>query len=339
MSDKKGLPKVKVDCFAVKIQAYKEQNGNTRNVGFDFFPKKDDGDDSKEIGHDFIEFFKAFANNFGDKFAVYQSTNRALFVDSSKLKFSREKRTICGTVEGGTTNLGGQFKQKDNTTDEDAIPISPKHVDAQPYYFLLWLPNDKPFGYLIIQSFSSKSITDTFCTHLSRFVSKNFYKVGISFSKKVPQKFAEEVKMKSSVNSITLRKKNVNPEIVAKLLGLDRLSHDGVTFEFTIKGIKKIGALKSMVEEIENNPELEILDTKELRKIGFNGLFETSVVFDDNGNKNTSKSSKSYEFIPRIYLDEWDFERDSHELPTYESLDIYCKNLLNILIEEYSTKI
>ena len=152
-------PEIKIDCFTISMKKYKTNKDEDSFYGFDEFYKErkitinSEGQEEEEIENKaFLEFFKSYVSSFDNKFAVQNKTGKAIFLNTVQLKFNSKLRTICGIIEGGTTNMGGAIKEQDNTNDDDSFTLTPNHVETQPYYFLFWFPEHSKTGLLLFQS-------------------------------------------------------------------------------------------------------------------------------------------------------------------------------------------
>jgi hypothetical protein len=336
------VPEIKIDCFTIQIQTHKEKgkNGNKENVfiRFDDFYKKTV---SNDIGEDiisnqsFISFFADYLNSFQGKFAV-NGVGKALHLNSEKIRFQSENRIISGTFEGGTTNIGGFIKEQNNPHDEDSFILTPNHVEGQPYYFIMYFPEDSNMGLLLVQSFSAKSVTDLFKRHLQQFFSKNSENVTLLLNSVVPKEVVKNFREKGVIDKVTLRKQNLDSDRASRVFGYEFSSEDGITIELRIKGLKQLSNAKELLDKMMNGDNLKFFDIPEINELGFDGTHETVFEYEHNGRKSSVKSSKNFSLTPSFYISESDISRDEKLLPTFESLDNYCRSLLVSLCSETS---
>jgi len=336
--DKKvKLPEVKIDCYTLNIKKHKNIKSGRDTMHFDDFFRDSinrSNSDNNQFS-DFIGFFKNYISSFDGKFAV-NGIGKAIHLQTEKINLNSANRIISGIIEGGTTNMGGFIKEQGKTRDEDSFILTPNHVEGQPFYFLLYFPQKSNIAVLLIQSFSSKSITDVFKSHLTQFFNKATSNHSLSINTIIPKQIVKSFKEKGTINTITLRKQNLDSDKASRVFGIEYKSETGITMELKISGLRSIANAKEVITNFMDGDNTMFYDIPGIAELGFEGKFEKLIEYEHNGKISSIRSSQNFDFHPSFYVDEADITRDIQRLPTHSSLDKYCRSLLLTLCQDIS---
>lgn len=332
---KPKLPEVKIDCFKLQVRQF----GRTKNSSYldfnDVFKTTGSTGASQDQLDGFIDFFKKYVSSFDGRFAV-NSEGRAIHLNTTKVTFGSKSQVITGVIEAGTTNMGGFIKEQDKPKDEDSFVFTHKHVEGHPYFFLIYFPPNSNVALLLVQSFSTKSATETFRAHLKSFFNSTFDQFSLEIGTIVPTEVVEKFREKGEINRVIFRKQNLSSDKADKIYGLNFKQGESVTVELRISGIKFLTDAKEIVSDIMNGRRTKFFSVEDMENIGFDGNYETLLEYEHNGKKASIKQSKNFTFTPSFYVDESDIARDENYLPSVESLSEYCRSLLSSLCTQIS---
>ena len=319
---------IKLDCYTLKIKKNKVKNTDPDEfVGFeDVFLDKEviiKDDKSEERVNDFYSFFGHYVNSFQNKFHVHKSSGKALCLDSRKTFPNKTYRIISGMLEGGGTGIVSKIKDVDDF-DNAAFVVTDKHVSAIPFYYLLWIPEKGNVGLLIIQSFSTRSITDPLRAHLRQFFSKVVPGHTLIIGNYVPKKAIKEMKEKGEVNKLILRKHKLDADKTSELFPEATFSSlNTVDIEVVVKGLDKVAGLKDAISDFLSGASTQLIDIEPFEELGIDGSHETLLEFNHNGKTALAKQSNNFDLSISYYINESDIERDENKHPTYRSIHNY----------------
>lgn len=331
---KKKLPEIKIDCF--KLQIRKERALKKKGyIEFDnFFNDSANFLTASATKGGFTGFFSKYISSFNGKFAI-NFEGRAVHLSSDSVRFMSESRIISGSVLGGTTNLGGFIKNQDDPS-ADAFILTDKHVEGYPFFFMIYFPEKTNLALLLVQSFSTKSITDTFKSHLRTFFSESSDGYVLDVSTLVPADIVKQFREKGVINKFVMRKQNISSDRAEKVYGMEFRDDTRVTIELKITGIKSLANAREFVSNMMNGSGTDFYALDEIKDIGFEGGYETLFEYEHNGKKSSIRSSNSFELSPSFYVAETDIVRGSDSAPTLESIFKYCISLLDSLCAQLS---
>jgi|GEM_PF-5671816 len=320
---------IKLDVLTLQIK-----NSKGKFLNFDKF-YTDPADESEgEKLHSFNDLFIEYIKEFGSRFMVHTKTGKALNLDSKNVRYFSNQRIIKGRIEGGTSGIGSKIKKIDNISDEDAFQVSKDDIEAIPYYFLIWMPEDSNLGLVIVQSLGGKTITDIFTAHFRRFVSEYFgNKVSVMLNDLVPKEMIDKTKKDGVINSVVFRRLHLPSDKAEKILGLKYTGQD-ITVEIKISGLKKVVGSRSAIMQMVNGETAALFDTSSLKDYGIDGEHDTIVKFEHNGKTAQGKASENFRLAPSYYVDEIDIERDEYNHPSFKSIDKYCVSFLGAMKDE-----
>jgi hypothetical protein len=315
-SNNKKFPDLKLDyCFLQILKHKRSAEEENVYLNFDEFYFEKSTPDGEPNQLNFVSFFQSYVNSFDKKFVVHFS-GKALTIQENSWGFGSESRVIYGTIEGGTTNLGGAIKTKNNVSDADAFPLTTDHVEARPYFFLLWIPKDWDRGMLIFQSYSNSSIFNVFQQHLRTFIANGNLNSNMIFSTYVPKDDADKIKKSSVVNSITLRRHNLPSDVGGKYFKFNTKEIEGLSIELKIKGLDQISILRSELGKRIWGDSTSFFDfPEEVEDLGFDEHTDVVVNFDSNGRSNSVAKRYNFKFEPTFYVPDGEVSRNSNGLP------------------------
>lgn len=322
---------VKIDVYTIQVK----KRNKKQFVAFDKFysPIDPDTGEAENKIEKFEQLFTDYIKSFDSKFWVQEQSGKAISLVSEKVKYSSRKRIIKGILEGGITGIGSKIKKKDDVTDENAFQVTTDDVEAIPYYFLFWLPNDSNVGLLLVQGFGSKTISETFKAHFRKFFSDSVGDHTLIVNELIPKELEKQMRNDGVVNTVILRRHHLPSDKAEKILGLEYVSQE-VSVEVKITGLKKLQGIKEKIKEYINHESPALFDISSLEDFGIDGKHETIIQFEHNGKVAQGKASENFKLAPSYYVADDDISRDINMHPTYESIENYCISFLETLKKE-----
>lgn len=330
-------PEVRIECYMIHARKRNARKDATDAVvEFDDLLESDVAPlidpDAESIAR-FKRFFEKFIQSFDGKFAVFKN-GKAIGIKSDTVRFNSRDRTISGIVEGGQTSMGGFVKNQNGSTESEFI-LTPEHVSGQPYYFLLYLPAAAATGVMIFQSFSTSTYADVLKRTMMGFLAGQNGPV-LSFETYLPDEVARSFRDNSNIQKISICRYSVSPDLATNIFNLDYAPETDFNIEMKITGN---GAMKNIMDKIgdiwnHNSDNLRYFAINELSSLGFDDDSEIKFTFEKDGKSNTITSKNNFKFSPNFYVREGDIIRDSNYLPTFDSVDEYCRRYLGSIIDQ-----
>lgn len=328
---------VKLDCFTLRI---KKHNSDEYLMFDEVFTKKPlhfkNNKGENEILEDctFYGFFEKYINSFDNRFHTHKSTGKAICLDPNGFHLFRSQRIICGLVEGGSSDIGGKVKHKEKFDDADAFELTPEKIVSVPFYYLLWIPHNSDIGILLVQSFTSKSITEAIKAHLRQFFSKNVPGYSLQIFTRVPDYKIKEMKDEGIIDTIILRRHSLPADRSSNLFGAKYSPFNKVGVDIVFRGVSSIPEVRKAVKDIFSGKRTKIVDIPELAELGFDDDYDILLEFEHNGRKALAKKSKNYDITPAVYVPDSEITRNENNHPTYESMHDYALSYLESIKEE-----
>lgn len=286
----------------------------------------------------FEDFISNYVNSFDNKFVVQDVSGKALSLRSEDLKFASRQRIIYGIIEGGVTGIGSKIKNRDNSGDEGSFHVTAEKVNAIPYYFLMWIPNDSNIGLLIVQGFSDRQISEAFKEHLKKFFSQEISGTSLWIDNYVPVEVIEKMKKNATINTITVRKYHLPSSKGEKLLGIKYSKDKDVTIEVKISGLKYIPEMAEKINQFVMGKVTQLIDVSPLEEVGFDDNHEILVKFEHNGKTAIGKSTNNFQISPSYYVEPTDIQINENKHPTINSIHAYTLSFLEALKNQIGYK-
>jgi len=323
---------LKLDVITIKIK----RKGKNELLGFKNFYQETEDDSLPRKG--FITFFKKYIESFGDDFAADKEIGKAINLNTSNVKIHSRLDLICGTIEGGTTGIGGLIKSRKNASGNSVYKVTRDKVTVMPYYFMIWIPKNSDVGLLILQSYGSRSIGDVYKAHLKRFFSKSCNDSVLVTGSHVPKAALDKINSESQVDEIIMRRYHLPSTKGEKLLGIKYQNDRNITIEIKIKGLKTLPEIASKVQDFIEGKITQLIDVEDLDEIGFNEKVETSIVLEHNGKKATGKMKQEFKISPAYYIEKGDVKVNDLHHPEFDSIHSYCLTFLEAMKAEIGYK-
>ena len=185
----------------------------------------------------FKAFFEAYIKSFNGKFRENLNGNKSFSPIANEIKISSNRNIIYGFIEGGITGMIQKVKSNKNS-GKKPIPVGTDEVVAQDHFFLLWIPPDVNYGYLMLQSYKTAhgGLAGPFFEHLDEFLRKYDFHIG-HHEPKVPKSIKDIFKKHAVIVGMDIIKENNGPtERSSFNPGL--ANAEKVKFVFSVSGLK-----------------------------------------------------------------------------------------------------
>lgn len=278
------------------------------------------------------EFFKDFIMTIDDAYYSQESRKKAIGIKSEKkgkkinktISYKSENQVIEGTIKGG--RYGQNRAIGDMVKPGSAHQKLPKNkVVLDDFYFKLYTPFGSNKGILMIQSYSDDQINDIFISFIrDQLKTKGFYKPNITLF--CPKHIQEEFKNNSVVKELRFREEVTLSDITKKTIDTKELLVEiKVTVKDSDEQLSTFDKIKKSIQEFSfktNGKPIALSDFKTKMGTLANDKYQSS--FDLDGD---------LEIKPTIYLKNRIKLMDD-ESPDWESLNVFCTNLLDTVKEE-----
>ncbi len=144
-------------------------------------------EDNPESAQPYSVFLDHFVRSFNGEFHRDARRTKAFAPVPDKISIHSDDQLIHGFLQGGPTGIKQSVKDNNRFIEEGTI-ITENQVVGLEYYFLLWIPQDVDYMYVMMQSYSdvNHGIATPFFDHLKRFLS--YYRYSITTKEgKVPE--------------------------------------------------------------------------------------------------------------------------------------------------------
>lgn len=297
---------VKLDCFTLQIH-HKGRPDDT--INFDEFFEEVAPDGSRST-RNFTQFFTRYLNSFGNAFGSVGQSARALHIASGDTHIKMGQRVIYGTVEGGPT--GYAFDLKDRTNASARTPVSTNQVSAHKFYYLLWLPDNMPLGFLLLHGYSDASIADLFRSHLAQFVRNAVPDKVLVTKRRVDPDDVEEFRRDAIIDRVTLRRKKLSTDNIERLTGIQVEDSGKITLDFEVIGVSSIPIIMDRIFSVIQGQTNDIFELDDLGQYGLDGEHDTIVEYERGGKKYKAYKSKGWDFLPTKYLADVTLDDNGH---------------------------
>lgn len=327
----------KLEIF--KLILFEKESGKRKTFRELFRTKLNFKDNSSTIT--VKETFKAFHADFINKIDVkgYQKNEKKqkgftiAFDQKNGERHSHisspfdSKQVISGLLNGGKYGISRSLGDVDNT--DQKTPIHNKNIVSDNFYFLIFAPLDHNEAIVMIQGYTESKISDVFKDHLlkyfrndngiqSRFeifvpnTLKDKYLTGAKFKS---VKFSSGWAVKSDFDSATPKDYSIEVKIEIIDKSKEKTNYD------KFKGmIQEFG--KSLFK-LEGGKERKLIEFEKKNAKMVSGKKELSYDFDDENNVK-----------PVILLKEEGITINEGQVPNFEQINLYCRNLLEQIIKE-----
>ncbi len=282
----------------------------------------------------FYGFFEKYINSFDNRFHTHKSTQKAICLDPNGFHVHKAKRIICGLVEGGSSDIGGKVKHKERFDDEDAFEITPEKIVSTPFYYLLWIPDNSDMGILIVQSFTSKSITEAIKAHLRKFFNQAVTGYSLQINTRVSQAVVNAMKEEGIIDKVILRRHSLPADKSSNLFGAKYSPYSKLGIDIVVKGVSSIPEAKKAILDVFSGKRTKIIDIPDLDELGFDEDYDILVEYEFNGRKALAKKSNNFNISPNVYVPDDQIVLNANKHPTFDSIHSYSVDYLESIKEE-----
>jgi len=185
----------------------------------------------------FIAFLDAYIKSFNGKFKENIIGSKSFAPISSEIRTKSNSNLIYGFIEGGITGMVQKVKPNKNS-GKAPVPVSKDEVVAQDHFFLLWIPPDVNYMYLMLQSYKTAhgGLAGPFFEHLDFFLRKFDFHIGHK-EPKVPKSIKNIFKDHAIIVGMDIIKERNGPTDRSKFNpGL--VDAEGLKFVFSVSGLR-----------------------------------------------------------------------------------------------------
>lgn len=252
-------------------------------------------------------------------FTAYNTTPR-IEGETTTINIHSEEKIIEGTIEGGKYGLSRNKSRMGHKADKEPLHIDDIILDT--FYFLLYLPFDSKYGILLLQSYSSDTISDIFNSFLSKLFSssRDFQKPKIE--KFIPKDIIQEFKQNGVVTRFSFTSRYVEEEMP----GLAFIENDNEVAVSIVITTKKGIALDDLNDFRENIENVDVFG-KQLSHF----TNKKGYLINTEKNKGTPFKLNGGEIQPIIYLE--GIVEINNGIPNFGQIKDFCFNLLEDTIK------
>lgn len=246
---------------------------------------------------------------------------------NNKYKFGTVSNVIDGEILGGTTGIEQEVFKRKNAKDKTG-DVNTTDVATLPFYFKIWTPFDYNTGVLMIQSYSTQTMTLLIKSNLSRYIQK--YNYNLIFTSYIPDEVIEKYKKRSNVYKVAYVKDKLTKG-KRKLINPIFAEYDNLKIKIEISGFKKSieefwDAFTKSDKTIGSN--LEDFDIKEEEDYEVIAYYK-----DDNGHKSNTSIAKDLKFQPTIFLPDTIKVKDK-QYYDFEKIKNHTESILKTIKEK-----
>ncbi|SFD00727.1 hypothetical protein SAMN05421780_11912 [Flexibacter flexilis DSM 6793] len=275
------------------------------------------------------KFIESYINSFNGEFSTNKDNTKSLSPNDNSITFIASENVIHGMIRGGLSNIAQDIYNKKNSKTVKN-QINKDDIAALDYYFLLWTPFHRDLGILMVQYYSSATMTSVLLDNLSLFFRKlNLTLVTYPF---VPEEDKKRFIERSLIKRIAFSKKvqtsdarrQFEPllseedefEIVVELRKINKNSNEFIgKIQNLLKSGKKLFNGNFLAEERLENFEMKI-------------YYE-----DEQGRKAHAKLTDTFDILPTIDLPV-SLKRKDSDSPDINLIKEFCLKLLNKIKNE-----
>jgi hypothetical protein len=230
---------------------------------------------------------------------------------------------LSGILQGGKHDIE---RWLGNVDDKNLhTPITRKHIVSDRFYFLIYTPLDHHEGILMVQGYTETKISDAFRDHLEDYF-RHLTELKSKFEIFVPEQMKEKYLSKALFKSLKFSTVwSAEPQF-----GPDNIKQKEYDLEISIEIVDKTQkksnykGFKAFLEvfgksifKLEGSDSKKLVDfPKKQAKMSSNGK-DFPIIFDDEDN-----------IKPVILLKNEGINVNEGQVPNFDEIDKYCRNLL-----------
>lgn len=276
--------------------------------------------DKDKAYHQFISDFRGI---FDGKFkSDIKGTKSISTPKDDRFKFRSNLNIIDGSILGGAIGSVQEIYNQEDA-NKKVGEITKDQIASLPFYVKLWTPYDHNSGILMVQSYTSHTVTELIRKYLKDFFAS--YGFTLSVSSFIPEVIKKEYLKKSHVyemkiinNKISRGKRKIINPIFAE--------YDKLKIEVKISGFEEDVA--SFWDKFrKGNKKLIGADLNDLDINEENGYDIKAFYKDDKGHRANVSMKNIMDFSPTIFLPNELKQQDDHF--NFERIKEYTDGILN----------
>lgn len=281
-------------------------------------------------GADFFSLFREYLGEIETKIHQHDKYFKTIKLKSGNLQIDSGRRIIRGMVESGPFGR-----------EEDIVGISTGRLNYrkkkedtihQPFYFLLWVPEEFDKGFLILQRLGVSGIRNVFQATLKTFFQERYQDLLIDFRAFLDQEIARQFIEHGNYEKVTLIKNGL-PSDLADQYGLTQYAEESSEYQLKLELIAPNGFRKRWLNKAGtrflDDPHAVFFEADLIKNLGFDesNPHTVSVTSRYNDQTRTIDLSETGKFKPSyLVTDLCEWGDDGY--PTFSSLDTAAINLL-----------
>jgi hypothetical protein len=278
----------------------------------------------------FDAFLEKYVQSFDGKFKKSEKGDKS-FAPSSNLIILSNRNIIHGFIEGGITGIN-QTVKPNSDVNATGQKISPNDVVEVEHYFLLWIPPETNYAYVMLQSYSdiNKGISVPFFEHFQHVFLKSVGYTIRAKQSKVPESIQKVFREKSIIIGMDIIKARTSP---SQRQLFNPAFQESTTMRFTLKiaGLKM--SLEKFMSDIKRDKNGNPFFVN-LSQIGLDNPedYIAKVHYRDpeTGKETPALLSNINNIVPAIILPD-DIKQNGSEIPDISKIFRYCRGLLKQL--------
>ncbi|WP_310556324.1 hypothetical protein [Flavobacterium sp.] len=218
-----------------------------------------------------------------------------------KSTFIQDKtsRYIAGKISIGEDDGKEQEVVKNNKSKDPLYTKEKGQSIERPYFFMIILPLDKKYGFIVLEREGKHSLKSAMCTLILQFIRKKFSTLNVKFTNFIEDKIIREYLTNGDYNSIILSRNFLAKEKSKQYLG-EYQSEGEYKIEMKIiptKGTEiPILTKRKVISNLENKTGFFI--GNEFKDIGFDENTNIKVVSTYNQNTRTIDLEDTFKVRP-----------------------------------------
>ena len=286
------------------------------------FSKYDKTSKDKEL---FESYFKSLIQNISG----YKKNRKIIYCDDThhmKLAIKLEKGKpsyIDGVIKGGKYGI---IRELANTADKtkENTPIYQEHAVLDWYYLLIYTPLNSGIGFLLIQSYTEESVTNSIKNFITDFFSNENHGYEIKIEPELSKKFIKEYMKSSKICQLGFTSQKETSDSLKNAQQTDEEIYD---VEIKITPSSKASSISEFIKQFQERHNKFPLSGVRVHLQDDN---RRDAIFDPN--------KRILDIDPTIYLD---LEREKITcdektgMPDFEKIQSYCRTVLKEIKQKY----
>lgn len=211
----------------------------------------------------------------------------------------KTSRYVAGKISLGEDDGKEQEVVKNNKSKDPLYTKEKGQSIERPYFFMIILPLDKKYGFIILEREGKHSLKSAMCTLMLQFVRRKFSTLNVKFTNFIEDKVIREYLTNGDYNSIILSRNFLAKEKSAQYLGEYQNAGE---YKVEMKIIPTKGTeipiltKKRVISNLENKTGFFV--GEEFKEIGFDENTNIKVVSTYNENTRTIDLEDTFKVRP-----------------------------------------